>query len=557
VDITNYVMLETGQPMHAFDMGKIANQKSKIKIGVRVAQNGEKLVLLDEAEIELNTDDVVIVDSDDNPIALAGVMGGLTSGVNEKTSQILLEVASFDATTIRATRSKHNLTSEAAYRFERDIDPNLVQLARARAVELIAQICGGAVSKNAQYYPTPVTPWIVEVSINYIGKLLGVQIQTAQIVEILELLDIEVAQNDDALICEIPTVRRDLRTPEDIIEEIGRVYGYDNIAPKPLIGEIMTPEQNELRNFEYVLRNFLSGIGADEVKGYSFYAREAAEALGLDADAHVSLANPMNPNQALMRRTLTAHLLEAARTNLTHSTDCAIYEVGKTYIPQSKDALTDDNLPQEHLVLALAVAGKEVDGTQFYALKGMVEQLLTRVGLQDYRIVPQPTTEGFDGVDYHPSRRAIIMLPNDEIIGVIGEATKKQLKYFGIKKARVATVEIDIEALRKSALSDRFFIPISKFPAVMRDLSMIVPARLPVADVERVLYDSARRAGDLVKDIDLFDLYINPENEERSMAFRITLAHPERTLTSAEIDTAITTMIDAVQNELGVSVRTS
>ncbi len=551
VDITNYVMLETGQPMHAFDVGKIANQNAQIKVGVRVAQGGEKLTLLDEAEIELNTDDVVIADGDDNLIALAGVMGGLASGVDESTTQILLEVAQFDASAVRATRSRHNLISEAAYRFERDIDPNLVRIAQARALNLIAQICGGAVVGMAECYPEPVVSWTVDVSVEYIGKLLGVQIEVAQIVEILELLDIAATQNGDILTCTIPTVRRDLRTAEDIIEEVGRIYGYDNITPKPLLAEVVAPKQNKLRNFEYVLRDFLSGIGVDEVKSYSFYARAAAESLGLDTDTHVSLANPMNPNQALMRRTLTAHLLEAARTNLTHSTNCAIYEIGKTYIPVGGD------LPQEHLVCTLAVASKQTDGTQFFAIKGMVEQLLARVGLQDWRIVPATETEGFDAANYHPSRRALIKLADDTIIGAIGEATKKQLKYFGIKKARAATAEIDIDILRKSAASDRFFEPISKFPAVSRDLSMIVPARLPVADVERVLYDSAKRVGDLVTDIDLFDLYINPENEERSMAFRITLAHPERTLTNAEIDTAITTMISAVEDKLDVSVRTS
>lgn len=547
VDITNYVMLETGQPLHAFDAQQIA-QDDVVDISVRTATEGEKIVLLDDIEIELSQEDIVIVDSA-QPIALAGVMGGAGSSVSETTTQIVLEVASFDATTIRTTRTRYGITSDAAYRFERDIDPNLVVQAQARAIELIAQICGGVVASSAEYYPAPVTPWTVAVTPKEITRLLGIEIETAQIREILASIGIEVVEDTGSLICTIPTVRRDMRTPEDVIEEIGRLYGYGNIVPQSLVGAITAPEKNEARSFQYTVLDALVGMGCDEVKSYSFYARNTATVLGLDPDTHVGLINPMNPDQALMRRTLTAHLLGAARTNLTHIDSVTICEIGKTYLP------TTNELPREQVVCGIAVASKDVNGAQFFAVKGMIVQLLARIGLQDYRIITQPATEDSDSVNYHPSRRALIMLPDDTIIGAIGEATKKQLKYFGIKKSRVSTAEIDMKLLRKSAASDRFFTPISKFPAVMRDLSMIVPARLPVADVERVLYDTAKNSGDLVTDIDLFDLYINPDTEERSMAFHVTFASPERTLTNKEIDSQITQMIAVVEKELNISVR--
>ncbi len=540
VDITNYIMLETGQPLHAFDSKKVS------KIAIRQATKKEKLVLLDKQELELDKKDIVITDGQ-NPIALAGVMGGLSSAVVEDTQSIILEAASFDAPTIRLTQRKYNLQTDAAYRFERNLDPNLAQVAAVRAIEMLEELVGGQIESIVDIYPKPVEPWTIKVSVQKVNKLLGTEIPVQEMVDILVRLGMQVENMDEKNIDAIvPTIRVDIKTQEDIIEEIGRMYGYNKIKPIPLMSNIQTPHRNEIRFFERILRDVFVYGGFDEVRGYSFYSRGDAQAIGLDDESHIVLMNPMNPDQTFMRRTLMPSLLNFVKKNFSYFERIQIFEIGRIYDP------VEMNLPDEKLVLGGAVASKDSDGSQFFEMKGIIEVLLDRINIGKYYL----DTNFDENVEHlpnlHPSRRAIIKMESGKIIGWFGEADKKTSKYFGLKKNRAVVCELDIEEIFTQVESENFFEALVKYPFVTRDISMKVGERVRVGDVERIIYVSG---GDLIKDVDLFDLYVNKETGERSMAFHIVFGADEKTLEAKEVDEKVQDIITELEDMVDIEIR--
>ncbi len=548
VDITNYVMLLTGQPLHVFDADKINSRE----ISVRQAEPGEKMILLDGREIELNAEDIVIVDGDDKVIALAGVMGGLESAVTTETTSIVLEAAAFDPVCVRRTRVRHGIVSDAAYRFEREISPVTVDKARASAAKLFREICGARVTAATDQYPQPVKVRQIFLRSEEVERLLGEKIPKAKVFAALRTLGVEVSEKDKSWECSVPPERLDLRIPEDLIEEVGRLYGYENIAPQSLQAAVSPAPTNELRLLEHRLRDLSGALGADEIKTYSFYGEKTATVLGLEAAKHLKLANPMNPEQTLMRRTLTGHVLQSLAVNLSFDSQVCVFELGKTYLPDDNE----DTLCRENPVLALGAVSRQNDARQFFLLKGILQKLLPAVGLIDWQIVPLPRSVG-DEVEYHPSRRAMIVVSDGTIIGCLGEATKEQLKYFGIKKARAATAEINVVLLQKFISKNIRFVPPKKLPSVKRDLSMTVPDRVLAAEVDKALRQAAEAEGNLLEDIRLFDVYVNPDTAERSLAFRLAFGCPERTLTSSEVDEVMEKIIRKVEEELKVRVRRS
>ncbi len=539
VDITNYVMLQTGQPLHVFDKEYISGA-----IAVRMGATNEKVVLLDGTTLTVTKNDIVIAD-DEKVLAFAGVMGGKESGVTSSTKNVILECAHFDGTIIRKTCARHSVMSDAAYRFERDPSPVIVAHAQAQAVALIKEICGGTLKSVRDVYPVPVAPQKITLSQTYVTKLLGIDILQKESAQIFTRLGIAVSHDGDNLVCTVPPVRRDLATPEDLIEEIGRLYGLENIPPRPLKENVVVPPINENRIFEHRTRDIFVAGGFDEVKSYSFYSVDDARIMGLDENAHVKLLNPMSAEQTLMRRTLAPALMRACARNYTHTDTVHIFEVGRIYEP------TKNDLPHERRVLACAVLSKHNDARQFFSLKSMIDAYLDTLGIEgcyysnDYK-------DDARHIMLHPSRHAVFYGTDKTPLGLIGEITKKQAKYFGIKNARVAYAEIDMNSVQKALKKEVFFEPLSKYPTVSRDLSMIVGARTRVADVERVLYDTG---GVLLKDVDLFDLYVNNKTGERSMAFHCIFGAPDRTLTSKEVDKIIVSMIDSLEKSGEISVK--
>jgi len=539
VDITNYIMLETGQPLHAFDAKKVSS------IGVRMAKIGEELKILNEEDIKLRATDIIITDGA-HPIALAGVMGGLESGINNETQEIILESANFDAVTIRKTKSIHKIESDAAYRYERDIDVNFTEHALIKAVEMILEIAQGELVAINDNYPKELKSWEIKLAIESVDNLLGVKIEQQEIVSILECLDIKVQKNGEVLNCEIPTRRIDLKNQEDLIEEIGRIFGYTKIETKPLKEKVQVPRKNKERELEWKLKDIMTHSGFDEVKSYSFYSKEDARALGLDDENHTTLMNPMNPDQELIRRTLISGLLRSGKKSLSYFDKINIFDIGKIYAPST------DGLPKEDLMIAGLIIEKGEKGEQFFALKGAVENLFSKIKIHEAVFVNEFDEDKLDVLSLHNSRKALIKTKQGKVLGTIGEITKSAHKYFGIKKMRACVFELNVRALLEEISYEKKYKQLAKFPAVNRDISMAVPDRI-LTDV--VINEIYKNGGELLKKVELFDNFINPETQERSMAFHLTFSDAERTLTAQEVDKKINMIIDNLEASLKVAIK--
>jgi phenylalanyl-tRNA synthetase beta chain len=538
VDITNYVMLETGQPLHAFDANEISNPKFKCQIIIRKAKRGEKIKLLDEEIYELNENDLVIADPKKD-IALAGVMGGFDSGITDKTTSIILESANFDAVNIRKTRIRHNIITESSYRFERDIDPNLAETATIRATELMEKYGGKNVKLTAysDVYPKKIKSWIIKLDINYAKKLLGENIPDKKIKNILENLEIAVKQTKYTLACEIPTRRIDLKTPEDLIEEIGRIYGYENIPAKPPIIELSAPPVNERRIFEDNLRDMMTALGFSEMLNYSFYSKEDIEKCGLGVEGHFEVANPMNPDQQYMRMSLIPGILKNVELNLKNFDKFSIFEIGRIYLdPNAK-------MPDERTMLAGALVNESDKKDIFFELKGKIgtlfETLLIKVEFVEPKLV---------GSVCHPKRSAVIKIKN-KIVGYLCEINPQVLSEYKTK-TRVAAFELNAVEMQNLASLQREYHPISKFPSVKRDISMYVDEKTKYANIESKIYSAG---GKLVLDVELFDIF--EKEGEKSLALRIEIGSREKTFTSAEIDGMMKKIISKLEKDSKVKVR--
>ncbi|MDD5489484.1 MAG: phenylalanine--tRNA ligase subunit beta [Candidatus Moranbacteria bacterium] len=539
VDITNYVMLETGQPMHAFDIAKIATRNAKPEIIVRKGKKGEKIKLLDEKEYELTEKNLVIADSE-KPIALAGVMGGFDSAISRKTTSILLESANFNSTSIRKTRTSHNIITESSHRFEREIDPNLAEAGMARAIEFVKELCGkGAeITAYTDIYPKKVKAWQIRLETSYVNSLLGENIPVPKMKNILENLGLAVKMSGKIFNCEIPTRRIDLKTQEDLIEEIGRIYGYENIKEQAPVVEVKTPPQNLKRDFENKLRDILVGLGFSEVMNYSFYSADDIAKCNLKIEDHIEVANPLSLDQQYLRRNLISNLLKNVKLNLKNFPKVQIFEIGKKF-RDNKGKFSE----YDHL------AGVFVDNlvkeTPFFELKGKTEALLINLGYQNvkYEALQNPEMKF-----WHQSRTARIVINNQEI-GKVGEINPQILENYGIKK-RVAVFGLKISVLLEMKLPEKQYKAVSKLPIVERDLSMFVEKETKYSDIVASIKKSG---GNLVKNINLFDVF--EKEGEKSLALRLKIGSDAKTLTSAEIDAVMKKIISALEKDLKVKVR--
>ncbi len=541
VDITNYVMLETGQPLHAFDASLL-----KMPIIIRQAKKDEKIKLLDNQKIKLIGEEIIIADKE-KPIALAGIMGGKESGIKSDTQEIIIEGASFNSSKIRFSSRLHNLTTEASYRFERDLDPNLTSLALSRALQLIKITGGNEVELEnwIDIYPQKIKPWKIILSKQKVKDLLGVEIKEKTIKSILERLDLKVKNFSTQFEITIATERKDLQTPEDLIEEIGRFYGYENIQPQPLQEYIKLPRRNEKRFFEKIIKDVCVASGWDEIRGYSFYSQANAQVLKLDKKDHLKLLNPDNQEQAWMRQSLSVTLLKAARLNLSYFKEIKIFEIGKIYLKQK------DVLPQEEEMLGALVSSENKQGEQFYKAKGLAENIFSRARLSDYYWNDNINDEKIPFFS-HPSRKALIQNNKGEILGWVAEVNRKVLQYFGIKNQRVAILEINLSLLRKLSQEKRMYMPLAKFPPVNRDISLRVSRQTKVAEIESLIYETG---GELLQEVDLFDMYINEEEGERALGFHLIFQSKERTLSSQEVEKLMQNIFKKLEKELGANIR--
>ncbi len=518
VDITNYVMLTLGQPMHAFNADKLNG-----KIVVRNAKKGEKILALDDETYELNENDLVIAD-EKKAIAIAGVMGGIETAVDERTKNIIFEAANFDCTNIRKTAQRLKLSSESSYRFEREIDPEMTVQAIMKAIEMAGDLAGGKIEENmTDIYPNPVVQKELEFEFKRIKNLLGVEVAEKEVVKILESLDFEVTMNNEILKVKVPTYRIDIERVNDIIEEISRIYGYKNIpevAPEVRM-ESVVPDKILL--LEKDLRTISEGLGLCEIYNYSFVSEKDIDNLGLKTENHLELQNPLSEEHKFLRISVLPYLLKNVEKNLKYRDDFALFELGRIYLKND-----NNKLPDEKRIFAGVMADKNIKDILFYELKGRIEVLMSKLGVNELVYKEIESAESF----WHKGRSAKIIYKN-KIIGKIGEIHPNVSGAFGIE-TRVSYFEIYEEELLEFYSKEKHYQKINKFPAVELDLSVVFDESVKWDDVKKVVFNAG---GKLVRSVEPFDIYRGKElgDGKKSIAFRIFYQAEDRTLKDEEV----------------------
>ncbi|MDH4330077.1 MAG: phenylalanine--tRNA ligase subunit beta [Candidatus Moranbacteria bacterium] len=544
VDATNYVMIELGQPMHAFDADKIGN-KDGIEIHVRNARKKEKIILLDGTDRELASDDLVIA-NENEVLALAGVMGGENSRISENTKNILLESANLNSISVRKSRMRHGLKTQSSDRFEKELDPNLVEKAARKAVDLIKEIAGGQEVDLLDVYPNHVEEWKIDLNLDYVDRLLGCEVEEKKVRKILESLKMKVEdQGERVFEVTIPTFRIDLQNQEDLIEEIGRIYGYDHVEPQEMLGVVRTASIDSNVSFEMSLKKFMVGFGFSETYAYSFYSKKDAEIMRIDEAKHFELEHPMNPSQELMRLSLIPGMLNFVRENLKNFSEIRLFEIGREYYRDG-----DSAVEEKRKLVGAVVLEADKKAETFFEAKGFVSELISKMGIYDFYF------QEADGSDsnspWHPSRSAVIHVgESGETIGRVGEIDLMVLEEYSIKK-RVAMLEIDTEKLKELSQGEREFEPIRKYPDVTRDISMLCGSDVRVDDI---LSSIQGVGGELILDVDLFDIFEIEGENKNSFAFRIIFGSKERTLERKEVDTIMEGIMNELETNLGVEVR--
>ena len=555
VDITNYVMLETGQPLHAFDYETLQGG-----VVVRRARPGETMQTLDSVERQLTTDMLLITD-DSGPIALAGVMGGAATEVTERTRHIFLESANFHFVNIRRTSQQLRLHSEAAQRFGRGVDPDLTISALLRASRLMETLGGGTLHPEiADTYPAPPRPKTITLRAAEVTRILGMAFSPADMTRILTSLEFGCMTHrengDTRLDVAVPSHRLDVSEPADLIEEIARIYGYDEI-PTTLIRDVLPPQRSQphLEGLERT-RDILVGCGLTEILSYSLSSldsinRARAEGPPAVADDYISLANPISQERQVLRQSLLPSLLETLSTNRRYRQRMALFEVGRVYRPQA-----GEELPLEQRYLGIAVTGPLLPRSWHDAdeppqfgwthLKGIIDTLVQRLNVPQVRFAPATHAA------LHPAHTAALSV-NDEALGVAGNVHPQVCEQFDLADQSVAVLELNLDLLLAHR-QPRRYQPISRFPAVLEDVALVVDDDLPAQAVE----DAIRAAGgEWLREVTLFDLYVGEPIPpgRKSLAYALTFQADDRSLTEDEVRVLYRRIQEHTAAELGAAMR--
>jgi phenylalanyl-tRNA synthetase beta chain len=598
VDITNYVMMEWGQPLHAFDYDKLV-QRAKATghdiptIIMRRAHDGEHMTTLDNVDRTLNSDMLMITDTA-GPVAVAGIMGGASTEIDEHTKNVLLEAASFNYINNRKTATALKLPSEATARFGRGVPPAHTIPTARRACELMAQLAEGKVApETADHYPGHQPPTLIHFKTSEIKWLLGMDVPIGRITSILESLDFGVAEQKPAeedaseteerlqvwdeegghppvlevdprpsssnilLDISVPEHRLDVAIPADIVEEVARVIGYDQI-PATLIRDELPPQRRNVSlEAEDRIRDILAGAGLYEIISYPLSTVEREALLfpdrtqaDLDPTSYVTIVNPISPELRVMRHTLLPSILDTLREALRHRERVQLFELGNTYLPQAGNIL-----PAEPARLSIALAGlREAPSWQsakeqrldFFDIKGVVDILTQRLNLPGVEFAPS------EHPALHPARGATFRA-GGETIGVFGELHPQVRENFGFASDPVCVAEFDVEALRRHMALARFS-KLPRFPAVREDIAVVVNEDVPAARVEALIRDGG---GAMLRSLTLFDLYRGEQlgTGKKSLAYALTYQHDERTLTDDEAARIRGRIVKKLRDELRAELR--
>lgn len=533
VDVTNYVLIEIGQPMHAFDYNNISGKK----IVIRAAQHGEKITALDGKEYTLGKDNLMICD-EQKPIAVAGVMGGEYSSVCDTTKTLVLESARFARDSVRHTARALNLHSDSSARFEKGIDFISQELGMKRVLNLFCKYgWGKVVSGVIDACNTEIKNKIIEYNYDNINAIIGVKIPKEAIIDILNRLGIVTTANGDTLQSVIPLFRDDIDGVNDLTEEVIRIYGYDVVIPRVISNCRGGKTDEQLRSDK--IKNTLVGKGAFEIVSYSFITPKAYDMLMLREDSplrrYIALKNPIGIDMSVMRTTLSYSMIKTIEYNFKRGNkEGRLFEVGNTYIP---DSLPLEKLPEEKTKLMLGFFGPDED---FYSLKSVIEDLGEILGYKfNYKRA---------NIEYlHPGRSACITDEKGHHIGYIGELHPDVAEQFDVE-SRIYIAELDFEYLVANGIDIKPFKPISKYQGVQRDLALLAPEKLPAAEILETIY---KEAGSILEDCEVFDVYVGGQIPvgKKSIAVKLYFRDVTKTLTDNDVNKEITKILEGLSEK--------
>ncbi|MCI8284224.1 MAG: phenylalanine--tRNA ligase subunit beta [Firmicutes bacterium] len=542
VDITNFVMMEYGQPLHAFDIRDIAGNK----IVVDTAKEGDKFVTLDGAERTLS-DSILMIKDGEKPIGVAGIMGGLDSEIKEDTTTVILEAANFNGDSIRASSRKLALRTEASGRYEKGIDANLCEEAADRVCRLVEMLgCGTVVKGSIDVYPEVQTAKPVKVRASRVNHVLGSDISAEDMVKIFESLEMKVEADDDVMTVTPPTVRQDLEIEEDYIEEVARMYGYDKMPvslPKGGFVAKLTKAE-ELRS---KTREILTSFGLNEILTYSFVSPKSVDKVNISENDlskrnFVKIINPLGEENSVMRTMLTPNMMEVLAKNFAKGNKAVrFFEIGRIF---NDVKINCDGQPAEAEGLCIGLYG---DGADFFTLKGVIEGVLEQLGIRDSEY------ESETGLKmYHPGRCANI-ISRGELLGTMGEMNPDVAERYGINE-RVYTCELLFSAIMGQAHMEIIYKPLPKYPAVVRDIALTVSEETTVGSIKEIIEDNG---GDILEKAELFDVYRGQQIEsgKKSVAFSITYRNSQKTLTDEEVSEVHNTIVEKLRDKLNAVLR--
>lgn len=566
VDISNYVMLEMGQPNHTFDYDFLRrradeyNPDGPIQINTRLPHDGETLTTLDGISHKLEPYSILVTDPLGN-LSLGGVMGGADSEIKPETQNVFLEAAAWNFINIRRTATKLDIHTDADFRFSRGVHPSQALLGAHRAAELLRRLAGGTVAKGIlDYYPNPPEPVVLTLKLDYARRLSGLNLSVSEMAELLGRLEFKAEVHDDHLIVTAPDHRLDIEGPHDLVEEICRVYGYDNI-PSTVLADVLPPQRGNAKlEKEERIKDTLVQAGLQELITFRLTskAQEAklipkSHAAGPDKRPYVTLTNPISAERASMRHSLLASVLEVATTNSRYQDRLALFEIGPIFIADE-----DEVLPIEQTCLSVLLSGQrritgwqnEESGTyDFFDLKGILETLFNELHLDiSYEPLEHPT--------YRPGRTARLLLGETQV-GVMGELHPLVVEQFGLQledDQPVLAADIDLDALIAHIPFHYPYDPISPYPAIHEDIAVVVDKGVTAVSVTEVIRNSG---GYLLKDVQLFDLYEGSQIGlgKKSLAYHLTFQAPDKTLTDKVVQKSRTKIIGQLKHRLNAQLR--
>ena len=547
VDVSNFILMEMNHPNHVFDLDKIEGNEIKVKSAVK----GDKLVTLDEQERELEDGDIVICDSK-KILALGGVMGGLDSEVTDNTKNILLEVAQFNPQNVRKTSRRLTLSSDSSYRFERGIDVEDSIKVINRLANLIQEVAGGEILNSyVDVYPVPHENKVAELNFERLDRFVGKVIPREKVIEILRNLEIDVKDNGETLTLTAPSYRGDLELEQDYFEEVIRMYGFDNIEnilPRVDINKNSTLDTTKLTDR---VKTICASVGLKEVINYSFIPKDALQKLkftGVSEDKLIDISNPITEDFVTMRPTLLYSLIKNAKDNMNRNvSNIRFFEVSRTFEKA-------EELAKEDIKVGIILAG-ENDKTlwnpkpvhyDFYDLKGIVEEIFSKLKFQSFSIKRSVQTE------FHPGRSADVFV-GKEYIGSFGEIHPDVLENFGLNKKTVLVAEFNIELIKKYINKPFVYQGIVKYPAVPRDLALVMNENILVGDVLKTIEKIDKK----VEKVELFDIYqgIGVEPGKKSVAISILLRDDSKTLEEKEINDIIDKILAKMKKDYMAELR--